>query len=70
MGKVTNLTIGEGVDKRSQVKDQTISSFCCLVGDKILDVDGSETINTASAVKRTSQRTNKLLLEYLGRMLS
>ena len=37
---------------RSQAKDQTISSFCCLVGDKIMEMDGSKTINTASATAR------------------
>ena len=50
------MTIEAGVDKRIQAKDQTISSFCCLVGDRILEVDGSETINTASAAAR--ERTN------------
>ena len=55
-GKVANLTIEEGVDKRSQAKGQTIFSFCCLDGDKILEVDGSETINAASAAAR--ERTN------------
>ena len=59
MGKVANLPIDEGVDARRQAKDQTISSFCCLVGDKILEVDGSETINTASAAAR--ERNNCFL---------
>ena len=49
MGNVANLSIEEGVDRRSQAKDQTISSFCYLVGDKILEVDGSETIINAPA---------------------
>ena len=53
---VAKLAIEEGVGKRRQAKDQTISCFCCLVGDKILEMDGSETIKTASAAAR--ERTN------------
>ena len=49
---MANLTIEKGVDTRSQAKGQMISSFCCLVGDMILEVDGSETINTAYAATR------------------
>ena len=41
---------------RNLAKDQTISSFCCLDGDTILEVDWSETINTALAAAR--ERTN------------
>ena len=50
------MSIEEGVDKRIQAKDKTIASFCCSAGDKILKMDGSETVNSASAVAR--ERTN------------
>ena len=45
-------------------KIEKISSFCCLVGDVILEVDGSETINTASAAAR--ERTNFILNILIG----
>ena len=49
--------------KRSQNKDQTINSFFNLVGVKILEMHGCETINTASAAARGRMNCFSNILE-------
>ena len=48
MGKMTNLSFEEAVNNRSQTEYLGITSFCCIIGGKGLEIAEFDTINTTS----------------------